>query len=108
MLAISYSYKLKEILLAGNSYIAFSMAIPFIFGNYVESTTLHSSILIISTMIFISGLAREIHGTIRDYYGDIRVRAARTLPTVIGTGVSANVAFALYAVAIAISAYIFL
>jgi len=107
VLAVSYSYKLKEMLLLGNAYIAFSMAIPFIFGNYVSVSSLYMSIAVISTMIFISGMAREIHGTIRDYSGDIKIRAARTLPTVAGVKGSAVTALILYLIAIAISIYIF-
>ncbi len=107
LLAIAYSYRLKEVLLVGNVYIAFTMAIPFIFGDYVVSTTLAPAIAPICVMVFLSGLGREIHGTIRDYSGDVKVRNARTLPKAIGTESAAWVALALYVVAIAISAYLF-
>ncbi len=103
-----YSYRLKETLLAGNIYIAFTMAIPFIFGNYVVSATLSGTVLVLSAMVFLSGLAREVHGTIRDYRGDVKARKAKTLPRAIGVRAAAAVAFALYLIAIAISAYLFL
>ncbi len=107
ILALLYSYKLKEIAFVGNSYIAFSMAIPFIYGSYVVSSELGNGIILIFCMIFLSGLAREIHGTIRDIEGDSKARKIRSLPGIIGTMASAAIALLLYIIAIAISAYIF-
>lgn len=107
VLAVLYSYKLKEILLVGNIYIAFSMAIPFIYGNFVITDKLSTTILIVSAMVFLSGLAREIHGTIRDLKGDIK-RKVNSLPRVIGIELSAVVAALLYVIAIFLSFYLFL
>jgi geranylgeranylglycerol-phosphate geranylgeranyltransferase len=107
ILALLYSYKLKELLFSGNAYIAASMVIPFIFGNYVVSMQLSYPILIVSMMIFFSGLAREIHGTIRDYSGDIKVRDVNSIPSHIGLKNSAYLAAFLYLVAIMISVYLF-
>ena len=106
--SLLYSYRLKELPFWGNAYIAFSMVIPFVYGDFVMSNMLFSSIVIISVIIFSSGLAREIHGTVRDYKGDTKVRNARTLPSVIGIQGSSLLALALYAVAIVLSAYLFL
>lgn len=108
VLAILYSYRLKEIALAGNSYVAFSMAIPFIFGSYAVSGNIGYGIALISAMIFLSGLAREIHGTIRDMEGDSAARKIKSIPRIVGTGASAALALVLYAAAIAISVYMFL
>ncbi len=107
LLALLYAYKLKEKLLWGNAYIAFSMAIPFIFGNYVVVDKLNEGILLITALIFFSGLAREIHGTIRDLKGDMMVRNATTLPKVIGAKRSAIVALIFYLIAVGISVYLF-
>jgi len=107
LLAVAYSYRLKETLLLGNMYIAFTMVIPFVFGDYVVSNALAPVIVPISAMVFLSGLAREIHGTIRDYKGDVNIRNAKTLPKAIGTGTAAWAALVLYAIAIAISVYLF-
>ncbi len=106
-LAVLYSYKLKEVLLLGNIYIALTMVIPFIFGAYVVGTTLGAAISLICVMIFASGLAREIHGTIRDYEGDVKVRNTASLPRAVGLGAAAYGAMLLYFAAIAISAYLF-
>ncbi len=106
LLAFLYAYKLKEKLFWGNAYIALAMVIPFIYGNYVVSNTLATSIGLISAMIFLAGLAREIHGTIRDLQGDITVRNARTIPKVIGKKAASFLALVLYILAIGISIYL--
>lgn len=108
VLSILYSYKIKEMFFLGNAYIALTMVIPFIFGNYVVSMSIANGILLISVMVFLSGLAREIHGTIRDYRGDVKVRNLRSMPKVIGIRASATLALALYFSAILVSAYLFL
>ncbi len=102
-LAYAYSYRLKNTLLLGNAYIAFSMAIPFVYGSYVVSGSMLPSLLVVFALIFLSGLAREIHGIIRDYAGDRKARRSRSLPYYIGKRSSAAVAFALYLAAIALS-----
>ncbi|MCL5106119.1 MAG: UbiA family prenyltransferase [Candidatus Marsarchaeota archaeon] len=103
-----YSYKLKDVFLAGNVFVALSMAIPFIYGNYVVSGTISSNILLISTLILFAGIAREVHGTIRDYDGDMLVRKTRNIVSAVGRAQASVFAFLLYAVAIGISIYLFL
>jgi geranylgeranylglycerol-phosphate geranylgeranyltransferase len=106
-LAMLYSYRLKDMLLWGNIYIALSMAIPFIYGNFVVSATLVNNIVLISFVVFLSGLAREIHGMIRDFEGDKKARNTRNLIRSFGTLRSAYVAFILYIEAVAISLFMF-
>jgi geranylgeranylglycerol-phosphate geranylgeranyltransferase len=88
-LAYLYSYGLKDTLLLGNAYIALSMAIPFLYGNFVVALQLNPNILLISFVVFLSGLAREIHGMIRDRSGDARIRRSRNLVRSIGVRKSA-------------------
>lgn len=107
ILAILYSYKLKDMLLVGNLYIAFSMVIPFIYGNYVLIRSLDPVIVPVSIIIFLAGLAREIHGMIRDYEGDSKGRKTSNLINHIGIARSSQIAFILYAEAILISIYMF-
>ncbi len=107
-LAMLYSYKLKEMLLIGNAYVAFSMSIPFIFGSYVVSQNLGLAIELVAIMIFLAGLGREIQGTVRDYEGDRKVRNASTLPKYVGELGASVFAFLLYIIAIVISGYLFL
>ena len=105
-LALLYSYKLKELPVIGNAYIAFAMAIPFVYGSYVVSPVLGLNLILVSLMIFLSGLAREIHGTIRDLEGD-RKRKVNSLPMLVGKKASAAIAFVLYIGAVLISAWLF-
>jgi geranylgeranylglycerol-phosphate geranylgeranyltransferase len=107
ILAFLYSYRLKELLLIGNIYIAFTMVIPFIYGNYVVANTLANITILISLIIFLSGFAREIHGMIRDYEGDIKGRNMHNIVSVMGTEKSALFAFSLYLEAIALSIFMF-
>jgi geranylgeranylglycerol-phosphate geranylgeranyltransferase len=107
LLAILYSYRLKDLFLIGNVYIAFSMVIPFIYGNYVVSSSLQLGVVFISLVIFLAGLAREIHGMIRDEKGDARGRKSKNLVYHIGALRSAEVAFILYVEAIVISVYLY-
>ena len=107
-LSILYSYRMKNMLLLGNAYIAVSMAIVFIFGAYVVSDVIRPAVLLIIAMIFLSGLAREINGTVRDMEGDVKARKVRTLPVVIGRRAAVTVAFILYMIAIGITLYLFL
>ncbi|MDE1804552.1 MAG: UbiA family prenyltransferase [Candidatus Micrarchaeota archaeon] len=107
-MSLLYSYRLKEMLFWGNAYVALSMVIPFAYGNYVVSSSLSWAIVIVSVLIFSSGLAREIHGTIRDLKGDTKIRNAKTIPKYIGRKAASIVALLLYLFAIALSMYLFL
>ncbi|MBS3067872.1 UbiA family prenyltransferase [Candidatus Micrarchaeota archaeon] len=82
--AILYNYKLKDMPLLGNIYIASTMAIPFIFGNFAVSARLRVISLVLAMLGFISGIAREIVKSIQDMEGDMLARKAQTLPILIG------------------------
>jgi len=96
-LSIAYNFKLKELPLVGNIYIAASMAIPFLFGNLVVAPEIFSRIWAIAIVAFVSGLGREIIKSAEDMEGDVLHRNARTLPVVIGRQNSLCLAALLYA-----------
>jgi len=98
LLAVLYNWKLKDLPLIGNLYIALTMAIPFIFGNFVVSDTLSSIAIILASLGFLSGLAREIVKSVQDMEGDMKARESKTLPVIIGAQNSLLVASALYLV----------
>ncbi|MDE1868511.1 MAG: UbiA family prenyltransferase [Candidatus Micrarchaeota archaeon] len=106
-LAVLYSYRMKEMLLVGNVYIALSMVIPFIYGNFVVASSINYNIILISIIIFLAGLAREIHGMVRDYEGDKKARNVRNLVFHVGERKSSAFALTLYCEAIAISIFMF-
>jgi len=103
ILAILYSVKLKDLPLAGNVYIAATMAIPFIYGSMVVSGHVSDDIAVVSTMAFLVGLARELMKTADDVEGDRAARKAHTLPMAIGVYNTILVSSALYLLAILVS-----
>ncbi|HUC39002.1 MAG TPA: UbiA family prenyltransferase [Candidatus Acidoferrum sp.] len=107
ILAVLYSYKLKDMLLLGNLYIGLSMAIPFLFGNFVVSQSINYGILVILFISFLSGTAREIHGMIRDYKGDSKARKSKNLVAYVTRGRAAQIAFILYLEAVILSVFLF-
>jgi len=96
ILSIAYNWKLKDLPLVGNAYIAASMAIPFLFGSLVAIGSLPPSLLAIAAVAFIAGLGREIIKSAEDVEGDVKHRKANTLPALIGRKNSARIAAALY------------
>jgi geranylgeranylglycerol-phosphate geranylgeranyltransferase len=96
ILAILYNTKLKDLPLAGNAFIATTMAIPFIFGAYAYSATPSAAILAIALLGFVSGLAREILKSAEDMEGDSKARGSKTLPLIIGREQSITVSGMLF------------
>jgi geranylgeranylglycerol-phosphate geranylgeranyltransferase len=107
VLSYLYSYKLKDTLLLGNAIVAFSMVIPFIYGNFVVSNLINMNIVLISLVVFLSGLAREVHGMVRDRVGDLAARKSRNLVYSIGAKNSSLFALTLYVEGIAVSIFMF-
>ena len=83
LVAIAYSYFLKKVMLAGNIFVAFSMAVSFIFGNYIVSSEINSAVLLLAAMAFLTGIGREVIKSIQDMVGDKKY-GRRTLPIVVG------------------------
>lgn len=107
VISIAYSYRIKDTPLLGNVFIALSMAIPFIYGDLVVSGTLKASLVMISLVVFLSGVAREIHGMMRDYAGDIKARHTKNFVSKVGVKNASYAALVLYIGAIIISVYMF-
>lgn len=103
ILSVLYNWKLKDLPLIGNLYIAASMAIPFIFGAVVAAGVVSPSLLAISSVAFVAGFGREIVKSAEDVEGDIKHRGSRTLPVVIGKKNSCLFAAALFALLVPLS-----
>ena len=102
-LSIAYNFKLKELPLVGNIYIAASMAIPFLFGNLVVAPEILTRIWAVALVAFVAGLGREIIKSAEDMEGDVLHRNARTLPVVIGRKNALLFAALLYAFLVPLS-----
>jgi geranylgeranylglycerol-phosphate geranylgeranyltransferase len=102
-LSIAYNFRLKELPLIGNVYIAASMAIPFLFGNLVVAPAIYPMIWAVALVAFVAGLGREIIKSAEDMEGDVLHRNARTLPVVIGKKRALLLSAVLYAALVPLS-----
>ncbi len=109
LISVFYDVKLKQIKLIGNFYIAYIMAIPFIFGgisvlgksaSFFESV--NPAIYIIALIAFLAGAGREIMKDVMDYKGDL-TKGVKSFPRYIGIRASNAIAAVFYLVAIALS-----
>jgi len=92
LLSSAYNRKLKDLPVLGNLYIACTMAIPPIFGNFVIYPTLHPIPVVLAMLGFLSGFGREIVKSIQDMEGDRLARRSETLPLLIGKKYAALIA----------------
>lgn len=111
-LAIVYDAKLKKVKLVGNFYIAYVMAIPFIFGGaaVTENNTIFFDIspviYIVALIAFLTGIGREIMKDVMDFEGD-KEKGVRSFPRYIGIRKSNIIASFFYIIAIALSLFPF-
>jgi len=108
LLAILYDAKMKKVKLLGNFYIAYVMAIPFIFGGaaIINDDSLffaiHPAIYIIALIAFLAGSGREIMKDVMDFEGD-KKSGVKSFPKYIGPRKSNIIAALFYIAAIAMS-----
>ncbi|MGQ9788634.1 MAG: UbiA family prenyltransferase [Candidatus Hadarchaeaceae archaeon] len=100
--AILYDLRLKKTKVIGNLYIAYIMAVPFLFGAYVVSPEVPSSVWILVLIAFLTGEGREIMKDIMDVVGD-RSQGVKSVPLYIGEKNSCRVAATFYLIAVALS-----
>jgi len=106
LLGVLYDAKLKHFKPLGNLYIAYTMAIPFIFGSFVTSREIPIEVLILSSIAFLAGTGREIMKDIIDEVGD-REKGVISLPIILGSRFSSRIISFLYILAIVLSIYPF-
>ena len=112
LFAILYDAKLKKIKLLGNFYIAYVMAIPFIFGGAAVlkgirfSIEIPQVIFIIALIAFLTGSGREIMKDVMDFKGD-KEEGVRSFPRYIGIHKSNIIAAYFYLAAILLSLFPF-
>jgi geranylgeranylglycerol-phosphate geranylgeranyltransferase len=104
LLSVLYDAKMKKIKLMGNFYIAYIMAIPFIFGgaavlenNVFSFEKINPAIYTIALIAFLAGSGREIMKDVMDFEGD-KVQGVRSFPKYIGLR-SSNILAALFYIA---------
>jgi geranylgeranylglycerol-phosphate geranylgeranyltransferase len=109
LLSVLYDAKIKKIKLVGNFYIAYIMAIPFIFGGAAvlksDSFSLQNInpvIYIIALIAFLAGSGREIMKDVMDFEGDKKL-GVKSFPKYIGARKSNIMAAFFYIIAVALS-----
>ncbi len=108
LFAIFYDVYLKRIKLLGNFYIAYVMAIPFVFGSSAVQQSdsffvmLDPSIIIIALIAFLAGSGREIMKDVMDFEGD-RKEGVKSFPRYIGIEWSKRIASFFYLIAVGLS-----
>lgn len=100
--AVFYNYRLKEFGFAGNVYIAFTMAAPFLFGSIISSGWITSASALLSSMAFLSGVGREVMKGIEDVEGDA-LRNVKSVARIMGEKKAAVVSAVFYLAAVSIS-----
>ena len=108
LLALIYDVKLKKTKLVGNFYIAYAMAIPFVFGGAavieknVFTLAINPVIYIVALIAFLAGSGREIMKDVMDFSGD-KEKGVRSFPSFIGVRKSNILAAFFYIIAVASS-----
>ena len=103
MLGILYDIKIKELLAVSNFYIAFTMAIPFIFGGLIaEPEKIDFSLLILASIAFLAGFGREVMKDIADVKGDA-LRNIKSIARIYGADKARKVVFFSYSPAVILS-----
>lgn len=112
LLSVLYDAKMKKIKLVGNFYIAYIMAIPFVFGGaaVLSTSTLsfsfHPAIFIVAFIAFLAGSGREIMKDVMDFTGD-KEKGVKSFPRYIGIRASNALAALFYILAVALSFFPF-
>lgn len=106
-LSILYDVWMKKIKLLGNFYIAYIMAIPFIFGGTVVSTYIPPIVILLAIIAFLTGVGREIMKDVMDFEGD-KASGVKSFPRYLGIRKSNLIAALFYIIAVAISPLPFL
>jgi geranylgeranylglycerol-phosphate geranylgeranyltransferase len=105
-LGIVYDVKMKEAGVPGNAYIAFTMAIPFVFGGLIIRRV-PFVLLIFSSMAFLSGFGREVMKGIVDVKGDA-LRDVKTIARVYGIGKAKIISVIFYMIAVLLTFFPFI
>ncbi|MBU1198111.1 UbiA family prenyltransferase [Candidatus Micrarchaeota archaeon] len=97
--SLVYDSVLKKRPLLGNVFIASSMGISFVYGNFVFSPVLQEYVFLFVAVSFFAGIGRELLITLRDVKGDAK-EGMRTLPMLLGSVRTVRVSGALFLIAL--------
>lgn len=83
LFAVAYDVGLKRVKQVGNIYIAYTMAIPFVFGAVAVSSDVPFVVWILAFIAFLAGWGREIMKDVMDMEGDME-EGVRSIPMYVG------------------------
>lgn len=111
LLAILYDARLKRVKVIGNFYIAYTMAIPFVFGAAAvvldgDVLSLNPAIVIAALIAFLAGVGREVMKDVHDVQGDRKANVL-SFARVLGVRGACGLAAVFYVVAVALSIFPF-
>lgn len=101
LLGVAYDFKMKKIKYVGNLYIAYTTAIPFIFGS-LSVSSLHYAVIVLAMIAFIASLGREMMKDIMDIDGD-RAEGVKSIPMYLGERKTCLIISLLYMLAVLLS-----
>ena len=99
ILSVAYDPVLKKKPFLGNMFIASSMSVSFLYGNFVVSSKLFDTTLFFILIAFVAGIGRELLITLRDVKGDKKIGAV-TVPMLIGSEKTAKLSAVFFGIAI--------
>ncbi|NQE44976.1 Digeranylgeranylglyceryl phosphate synthase [ANME-1 cluster archaeon GoMg2] len=102
VLGILYDIKMKELFAVSNFYIAFTMAVPFIYGGLIASGRVCTALLILSCIALLAGFGREVMKDIADVKGD-ELRNVKSFARLYGVAKAKIVVIGSYLLAMVIS-----
>jgi len=107
-LAVAYDAALKRFKPVGNLCIAYTMAIPFVFGAVAAqqgsglALDVPRAVLVIALIAFLSGVGREAMKDVQDMEGD-RAAGVRSFATALGPRTALGLSSTFYMLAVALS-----
>jgi len=102
LFSIFYDLKLKKVKAIGNFYIAYIMAVPFLFGASAVSPFIPYVVWLLASIAFLAGAGREIMKDVMDFEGD-KTQGVKSLPLYLGVRNACRVAALFYVVAVVMS-----
>jgi len=108
LFALVYDVVLKRVKVVGNFFIAYVMAIPFVFGGVAVIPSgggmgaLQPAILMVALIAFVAGVGREVMKDVQDFEGD-RAMGVKSFPRYLGLRGAGVLAAVFYLTAVALS-----
>lgn len=108
LFALVYDVVLKRVKVVGNFFIAYVMAIPFVFGGVAVIPpgsglgALQPAIMMAASIAFLAGVGREVMKDVQDYEGD-RASGVKSYPRYLGVRGASGMAVCFFLAAVGLS-----